>query len=199
MMDPVSFWEIAMRAIGIIVVVLSIISPAIAQMSTDDADQRLADRIAARKAEEAQAAIAATQPSGFTVGQVLELEKQIKELTAENLTLRAAVNNLQQQIQANQVAANAGPSFVGETEPRVGMNMNDIKRLPYVGVELISENTSGAVFRVSTGRIDEYGQINVTQPPSTIFGPQSRAETVVVGSHPAKVQSAGRCSALGVA
>ena len=112
----------------------------------------------------------------------------IQDLIAENNKLTATIANLQQQVQANQAAANAGPSFFGATEPRVGMTMDDLKKLPFVGIELISENTSGTEFRVSTGQVKDYGQRTIEDVPSTIYGRQFHTENIVVGSHPAKIE-----------
>ncbi len=172
-----------MRPIAILLIILAYATPAIAQMSAQEAADRLADKLAQEKA----AAVAATQPSGATNADVEKMQKMIQNLAAQNAQLMAIINNLQQQVQANQPAQNSGPNFAGETEPRVGMTMADVKRLPYVGIDLISENTNGTVFRVSTGRINDYGQRVVEDLPSTIYGPQYRTQNVIVGTHPSKV------------
>ena len=46
-----------------------------APVSTDDADAKLAARIADEKADAARAAIAATQPSGLTNGDLDRMQK----------------------------------------------------------------------------------------------------------------------------
>jgi len=66
--------------------------------------------------------------------------------------------------------------------------MNDLKRLPNVDIELISEDTSGALYKVSTGKIDDYADRTVDDLPSSTLGEQSHTEKVIVGSHPAKCQ-----------
>jgi hypothetical protein len=158
-------------------------------MSADDATQKLQEK-------KTQEAIAATQPSNLTNADVARMENAIQQLIAQNAQLAATVANLQQQLQqvqanqgGNQVAApTAGQSFVGETEARVGMTMGDLKRLPNVHIEMLSENTGGTLYKVCTGKIDDYGQRQVDDLPSTIYGPKSHLQSVVVGSHPAKVQ-----------
>lgn len=117
------------------------------------------------------------------------MEVAIKQLQAQNEKLKEIVATLQQQLQtlqqANQAAA---ANFWGETEARVGMTMDDLKRLPNVDIELVSEDTSGSFYKISTGKVDDYADRTVDDLPSSTLGQQTRTERVVVGSHPAKCQ-----------
>jgi hypothetical protein len=168
-------------------VLLLATTPAFAQMTAAQAQAKMAEqKLAQRQAREATAA---TQPSDLTNAQVYQLQSEVTQLRAENDKLLATVSTLQQQLQnlqqAGQVASSA---FIGDGEARVGMTLYDLKRLPNAQIDLISENTAAAVYRIATGRIDDYADRAVDDLPSTTQGPGTRVERVVVGSHPGKVQ-----------
>jgi uncharacterized small protein (DUF1192 family) len=102
----------------------------LAQLSSDEALQKMQHRIAQEKAAARQQAIAATQPSNLTVGQVAELNRtiaiqeiQIGKLTAEverlKDSLAATEANLPKAQAANAVPnpnARAGPTLSGNEE-----------------------------------------------------------------------------------
>jgi predicted nuclease with TOPRIM domain len=167
-----------LKPVFITFVLVALASPCFAQMSAREAQEKLADK-------QANEAIAATQPSGFTNAQVDQLEETIRELRAQNAKLSDTLAKLQQQLQTLQ---QAGQNFWGETEARVGMTMDDLKRLPDVDIELTSEDTSGSVYKVSTGKVNDYATRSVDDLPSVAVGQQSRTESVIVGSHPAEIQ-----------
>lgn len=159
-------------------ILFTVASSAFAQMSAAAAQAKLAEK-------QANEAIAATQPSGLTNAQADQMRRTIAQLQAQNAKLGEIVAKLQQQLQ---VLQQEGQSFWGETEARVGMTMDDLKRLPDVNIELVSEDTSGSVYKVCTGKINEYGTRTVDDLPSVALGQQSRTESVIVGSHPANIQ-----------
>ena len=157
---------------------------AFGQMKPADAQAKLAER-------QAKEATAATQPSGVSKGEFNQMRREIDDLSAQNIKLQATVAALEQQLAAYKQAdqsPGASPNFWGETEARVGMTMADLKRLPNVDLNLISENTTASVYRVCTGHVDDYGDRTVDDLPSSVSGPQSHTERVVIGSHAAKIQ-----------
>jgi hypothetical protein len=166
------------KAAFMTVVLFAVVSPSFAQMSAAEAHDKLVEK-------QANEAIAATQPSGLTNAQVDEMRRTIAQLQAQNAKLTDTVAKLQQQLQALQQTSQ---NFWGETEARVGMTMDDLKRLPDVNIELVSEDTSGSIYKVCTGKINDYATRAVDDLPSVAGAEQPRTESVVVGSHPAKIQ-----------
>jgi hypothetical protein len=166
--------------------------------ATKDAQDKLQARLAAEQVQREAEAVAATQPSNLTNGDVAQIKEAFRQLVAENTKLRAMVAGLQQQIQGNQNAANAGPNFFGAQEARVGMTMADLQGLPNAKVELLGENTNGATYRVSTGQIIDYGQRTVQDFPSNQnHGGIYHNDVIQVGSHFSKKQQVMVDSASG--
>jgi uncharacterized coiled-coil protein SlyX len=107
--------ELVMRLTIVASTILLILSAVLlAQVSPEEAQQRMLDRIAQDKLQAQQDAIAATQPSILTNGEVAALRKtiaqqqnQIKKLTDEVQQLKDKLAASQQNLHNAQVAANA--------------------------------------------------------------------------------------------
>jgi hypothetical protein len=108
-------------AIGVSTILLMFSAVALAQLSPDEAEQRMQDRIAQEKAEAGQEDIAATQPSNLTNGQVAQLYKTITQQKSEIAQLTAQVQQLKDKFALSQLnlrnaqataaaAANASPN-----------------------------------------------------------------------------------------
>lgn len=161
-------------AVGFVLIVLLFSLRGFGQMSPDEAMDRLKER-------QADGAAAATQPSQLSIGEVTKMQALIDKLTAENQRLQEEVDDLQQQL-AMAKAGPGGPNgFAGAKEPRVGMTMDDLKRLPEVKIVLLDETTTDARYRISTGLGYDYGTQQVQGLVST------HNQQVVTGTHAEEV------------
>jgi len=90
-------------AIGVSTILLMFSAVVWAQLSPDEAEQRMLDRIAQEKAAAGQEAIAATQPSNLTNGQVALLYKTITQQQNEIAQLTTEVQQLKDKFALSQL------------------------------------------------------------------------------------------------
>ena len=91
-----------------------------AQLSPDEAEQRMQDRIAQEKAAAGQEAVAATQPSNLTIGQVAQLYKTITQQQNEIAQLTAEVQQLKDKLALSQLnLRNAQASVAAAATARI--------------------------------------------------------------------------------
>jgi hypothetical protein len=140
-----------------------------AQLSPDEAEQRMQDRIAQEKAAAGQEAVAATQPSNLTIGQVAQLYKTITQQQNEIAQLTAEVQQLKDKFSLSQLnlrnaqataaaAANASPNGSPAAAPNTP-NQSDInaamsQHTLAVGMTLDQCNTSIGSAGKNTGADD---------------------------------------------
>jgi hypothetical protein len=110
-------------AIGASTILLIFSTAALAQLSPEEAEQRMQDRLAQEKADAGQEAIAATQPSNLTNGQVAQLYKtitqqqnEIAQLTAEVQQLKDKFALSQLNLRNAQTAADAAATAAAQTK-----------------------------------------------------------------------------------
>src|SRR5208282_5809470 len=85
-------------AIAAFATLLAFSAVLLAQMDPEEAQQRLQERIAQEQIQAQADAVAATQPSDLTNGQVADLKKTISRLENENSQLKDQVQQLQDKL-----------------------------------------------------------------------------------------------------
>jgi polyhydroxyalkanoate synthesis regulator phasin len=90
-------------AIGVLTILLMFSAGVFAQLSPEEAQQRMQDRIAQEKAAAGQQGIDATQPSSLTNGQVTQLYKTISQQQSEIEKLTADVQRLKDDLTTSQI------------------------------------------------------------------------------------------------
>src|SRR5579863_4388888 len=90
-------------AIGASTILLIVLAVLFAQVSPEEALQKMQDRIAQEKVAAGQGAIDATQPSNLTNGQVAQLYKTITQQKNEIAQLTAEVQQLKDKFALSQL------------------------------------------------------------------------------------------------
>jgi hypothetical protein len=148
---------------------------AAAPTSDDPAIQAQAD-LAAR---DAARAIAATQPSDLTNGEVQELRDKIAAQQQKIDDLTAQLN----QLKSSQTAPGAAVTY---NDAQVGMTLDQVRAIPEVTLKLEAEDTKTQIYLVTIGTVTEYKTEQQTQTLGTATFTNN--VQVAVAQHPKETQ-----------